>query len=128
MSDALPGETIRDLRFAEASLPILEAMTEYGLWLVGGVVLLVILVFAEGRRQARRYGPPSAHPNLLGVGMLEVQRHLQADRHVEVLQRQNKSDQEEVDQQDVGAGPLGSSESAGTSPASRGRSISKAKV
>jgi hypothetical protein len=79
-------------------------MTEHGLWLVGGVVFLVIVVFAEGRRQARRYGPPSARPNLLGVGMLEVQRHLQADRHVEVLQKQNRSEQEEVDQQDVGAG------------------------
>ncbi len=79
-------------------------MTDAGWWLIGGVALLVVLVFAEGRRQARRYGPPSARPNLLGVGMLEVQRHLQADRHVEVLQRQNKADEAEVDQQDIGAG------------------------
>ena len=79
-------------------------MTAEGWWLIGGAALLVILVFAEGRRQARRYGPPSARPNLLGAGMLEVQRHLQADRHVEVLQKQNRADQEEVDQQDIGAG------------------------
>jgi uncharacterized membrane protein YhiD involved in acid resistance len=79
-------------------------MTAEGWWLIGGVATLVILVFAEGRRQTRRYGPPSARPNLLGVGMLEVQRHLQADRHVEVLQKLNKSEQEEVEQQDAGAG------------------------
>ena len=66
--------------------------------------MLVILVFAEGRRQTRRYGPPSARPNLLGAGMLEVQRHLQADRHVEVLQKQNKAEQEEVEEQNVGTG------------------------
>lgn len=79
-------------------------MTTDGWWLVGGAALLVMLVFAEGRRQARRYGPPSARPNLLGAGMLDVQRHLQADRHVEELQKQNRADPGEVDQQDVGAG------------------------
>jgi hypothetical protein len=36
--------------------------------------------------------------------MLEVQRHLQADRHVEVLQKLNKAEQEAVEEQDVGAG------------------------
>jgi hypothetical protein len=81
-------------------------VTAEGWWLIGGITLLVTLVFAEGRRQARRYGPPSARPNLLGVGMLEVQRHLQADRHVEVLQRQSKADQQEVDQQESGEGKL----------------------
>jgi hypothetical protein len=80
-------------------------MTAEGWWLAGGVAALVIFVLAEGRRQARRYGPPSARPNLLGVGMLEVQRHLQADRHVEVLQKQSKAEQEEVEEQDAGAGP-----------------------
>jgi hypothetical protein len=74
-------------------------------WLIGGAALFVILVFAEGRRQSRRYGVPSGRPNLLGVGMLEVQRHLQADRHVEVLQRRNKADAEEAGRQDIGAGP-----------------------
>ena len=79
-------------------------MTAEGWWLVGGAAALVIFVLAEGRRQARRYGPPSARPNLLGAGMLEVQRHLQADRHVEVLQKLNKAEQEAVEEQDVGAG------------------------
>ena len=79
-------------------------MTAEGWWLIGGVAALVIFVFAEGRRQARRYGPPSARPNLLGVGMLEVQRHLQADRHVEELQKLNKAEQDAVEEQGVGAG------------------------
>ncbi len=79
-------------------------MTAEGWWLIGGVALLVFFVFAEGRRQARRYGRPSARPSLLGVGILEVQRHLQADRHVEVLQKQYRADEEEVDRQDAGAG------------------------
>ena len=70
---------------------------------IGGVATLVILVFAERRRQARRYGPTSGRPILLGVGMLEVQHLLQADRHVEVLQKKNKAEQEEVEQ-DVSAG------------------------
>jgi hypothetical protein len=83
---------------------ILSGMTAEGWWLIGGAAALVIFVFAEGRCQARRYGPPSARPNLLGVGMLEVQRHLQADRHVEVLQKQNKAEQEAVEEQGVGAG------------------------
>lgn len=73
--------------------------------------MLVMFVFAEGRRQARRYGPPSAHPNLLGVGMLEVQRHLQADRHVEVLQKLNKAEQEAVEEQGIGAAPSTGDES-----------------
>jgi len=79
-------------------------MTAEGWWLVGGAAAVAIFVLAEGRRQARRYGPPSARPNLLGVGMLDVQRHLQADRHVEVLQKLNKAEQEAVEDQGVGAG------------------------
>jgi hypothetical protein len=79
-------------------------MTAEGWWFLGGIAAVVIFVLAEGRRQARRYGRPSSRPNLLGVGMLDVQRHLQADRHVGVLQRQNKSEQEEVEQQGMGAG------------------------
>ena len=45
-------------------------MTGFGLALVVGVPLLVLLVVLEGRRQARIYGPPSARPNLAGAGLL----------------------------------------------------------
>jgi hypothetical protein len=83
---------------------MMTRMTAEGWWLMGGVAGLVIFVFLEGRRQARRYGPPSARPNLLGVGMLEVQRQLQADRHVEVLQKQNKAELAAAEDQGVGTG------------------------
>ena len=83
---------------------ILSDVTVEGWWFLGGVATLVIFVLVEGRRQTRRHGPPSRRPNLLGVGMLDVQRHLQADRHVEMLQKLNKTEQEEVEQQDIGAG------------------------
>jgi len=80
-------------------------MSAEGWWLIGGIAAVVVFVFAESRRQIRRYGPPSARPNLLGVGMLEVQRHLQADRHVEVLQKQSKAEQEAVEEDGAGAPP-----------------------
>ena len=92
----------------EDARPILNSVTVAGWWLLGGVAVLVIGVLLEGRRQARRYGAPSNRPNLLGAGMLEVQRHLQADRHVEVLERQNKGEETEVEGQRTGTGAPGS--------------------
>ena len=83
-------------------------MTTFGYWMLGGVALLVVFILLEGKRQARKYGPPSARPNLAGVGLLEVQRHLQADRHVGVLQQQVKDEvaqQEEDSQGDPEKGP-----------------------
>ena len=76
-------------------------MTTFGYWMLGGVALLVAFILLEGKRQARKYGPPSARPNLAGVGLLEVQRHLQADRHVGVLVEQVKDEvaQTETDAQ-----------------------------
>ena len=67
-------------------------MTETALY--AGLVLaaVVILVVLEGKRQERIYGKPSARPNLLGVGLLEVQRHLQADRKVEEIRKLNDED------------------------------------
>ena len=83
-------------------------MTAFGWWMLGGVALLVVFILLEGKRQARKYGPPSARPNLAGVGLLEVQRHLQADRHVGVLQQQVRDEvaqQEEDSRGDPGKGP-----------------------
>lgn len=57
-----------------------------------GVLVLVGLVILEGRRQARLYGRPSGRPNLLGVGLLELQRQLQPDRQVELLLEQAKGE------------------------------------
>mgnify|MGYP001036821572 FL=1 len=63
-------------------------MTGLGLALVVGVPLLVLLVVLEGKRQGRIYGKPSARPNLAGAGLLELQKHLQADRRVDTLVEQ----------------------------------------
>lgn len=75
------------------------------MWLlvVAGVVVLVVV--AESIRQTRKYGRASGRPNLAGVGLLELQGHLQPDRRVEVMEAQLK-DQEvaESEQDAAGAG------------------------
>jgi len=68
------------------------------------IAIVVGLVVLEGRRQARRYGPPSGRPNLLGVGLLELQRHLQPDRRVEVLVEQQKGETAAVCEDEHGEG------------------------
>lgn len=77
----------------------------YGIVLVIAVVALVAFVLLEGRRQAKIYGKPSGRPNLLGVGMLEVQKHLQADRKTETLMEQQKEETTEVESDSPGAPP-----------------------
>ena len=79
-------------------------MTALGLALLVGVPLLVLAVVLEGKRQARIYGRPSARPNLAGVGMLELQRHLQADRRVETLVTQVKDEAGETREDGSGEG------------------------
>lgn len=80
-------------------------MTALGLALLVGVPLLVLAVVLERKRQSRIYGKPSARPNLAGVGMLELQRHLQADRRVEALVTQVKEEAGETREDGSGEGP-----------------------
>jgi hypothetical protein len=80
-------------------------VTTLGLALVVGVPLLVLLVVLEGKRQARIYGKPSARPNLAGAGLLELQKHLQADRRVETLVEQVKDEAGETREDGSGEGP-----------------------
>lgn len=80
-------------------------MTPFGIALVVGVPLLVLVVLLEGKRQARIYGRPSARPNLAGVGMLELQKHLQADRRVDTLVEQVKDEAGETREDESGEGP-----------------------
>lgn len=56
-------------------------------WIVlGGVVLLILLVILEGNRQERRYGRGSGKgASMMHAGMLELQRHLEPERKVEIL-------------------------------------------
>ena len=76
------------------------------MWLliVAGVVVLVVV--AESIRQTRKYGRASGRPNLAGVGMLELQRNLQPDRRVEVMETQLRNQDVAGSEQDpAGAGP-----------------------
>lgn len=80
-------------------------MTTLGIALVVGAALLVLLVVLEGKRQERIYGKPSARPNLAGAGLLELQKHLQADRRVETLVEQVKDEAGEIREDGSGEGP-----------------------
>jgi hypothetical protein len=70
-----------------------------------GAALLILLVILEGKRQERKYGRASARPNLMGVGMLELQRHLQADRKVETLLEEAKDAEDEREAEVAGDPP-----------------------
>jgi hypothetical protein len=57
-----------------------------GWLLLVGLALLVAGIVLESRRQQRKYGPSSGRGgDLMGAGMLEMQRLLQPDRKVEIL-------------------------------------------
>ncbi len=55
-------------------------------WLLLGIVLLVLLVVLEGKRQERKYGRSGGRGgSLMRTGLLEFQRHLEPERKVEIL-------------------------------------------
>jgi hypothetical protein len=57
---------------------------------LGAVLLLVALILLEGKRQERRYGRGSGRgASLARTGMLDLQRHLQPDRKVEILSKKS---------------------------------------
>ena len=61
-------------------------------WLVAGLLLLVLLVVLEGRRQSRKMGldprkPRRTGSDMLGAGMLQMQEMLQPDRNVETVRK-----------------------------------------
>jgi hypothetical protein len=68
---------------------------EMGMIVLGAVVLLILLVFLEGKRQERKYGRGSGKAaSLAQAGLLELQRHLEPERKVEIL-RQERSETED---------------------------------
>jgi hypothetical protein len=73
-----------------------------GLFLLGFAVLVVLVVLLEARRQARIYGKPSGRPNLAGAGMLELQKHLQADRRVDTLVELQRDESAQTEQDEAG--------------------------
>lgn len=60
-------------------------MNAEGIVLVAALVLVPLLVILEGKRQERKYGKPSGRGGMARAGLLELQRHLQPDRKVEVM-------------------------------------------
>lgn len=73
-----------------------------GMIILAAAILLVGLVILEGKRQEKKYGRPSGRPNLMGVGMLDLQKHLQADRKTDTLQQQQKDEIAEVETDESG--------------------------
>jgi hypothetical protein len=73
-----------------------------GLFLLGVAAVVVVLVLLEGRRQSRLHGRPSGRPNLAGAGMLELQKHLQADRRVDKLVEMQRDESAETEQDEAG--------------------------
>ncbi|MFN7986042.1 MAG: hypothetical protein U0529_01115 [Thermoanaerobaculia bacterium] len=88
-------------------------MTAFGVVLLVGIPLLVLL---EGKRQERIYGKASARPNLAGVGLLELQKHLQADRRVETLVERVKDEAGETREDGSGEGPEAGGKEKGARP------------
>ena len=72
-----------------------------GLWLLAGAALLVLLIVLEGKRQERKYGPASGR-SAVGAGLLELQRILEPERKVEIIQEQR----EQVDEDEAGDPPV----------------------
>ena len=65
-------------------------------FVVAIVLAVIILVPLEGlrqRRSMRRRGAQGTGARMLGAGLLELQHLLQADRHVELLDRQQKREE-----------------------------------
>lgn len=73
--------------------------------LLGVAALVVVAVLLEGWRQRRVYGRPSGRPNLAGAGMLELQKHLQADRRVEKLVEMKRDESAETERDEAGGAP-----------------------
>lgn len=75
------------------------------MWLLVLAGVVVLVVVAESIRQTKKYGRASGRPNLAGVGMLELQRHLEPDRRVEVMETQLKNQEAAESEHDpAGAG------------------------
>lgn len=53
-------------------------------WLLVAVAALVVFVMLEGKRQERKYGRPG-RGTMLRAGLMDLQRHLEPERKVEVL-------------------------------------------
>jgi hypothetical protein len=53
-------------------------------WLLVGLVVAVVLIVLEGKRQERIYGK-SQRRGLMRTGLLELQKQLEPERKIEIL-------------------------------------------
>ena len=89
------------------------------MWLLVVIAVVVLVVIAESIRQTKKYGRASGRPNLAGVGMLELQRHLQPDRRVEVMETQLKNQDVSDSEQDPGGADRGRERNGKKEPPAR---------
>ena len=68
-------------------------------WLLAGIVVVVVLVVLEGKRQERLYGK-SRRRGLMRTGLLELQKQLEPERTIEIL-----LDERDDDESDEAAAP-----------------------
>ncbi len=54
------------------------------IWLLLGIVVLVVWIVLEGKRQERIYGK-SQRRGLMRTGLLELQKQLEPERKIEIL-------------------------------------------
>jgi len=75
-------------------------------WIFLGILVLVVLILLEGKRQERKYGR-SGRGSLVGTGLLELQRHLEPERKVEIVleKRERTVESESGDPPDKHAEP-----------------------
>ena len=68
-------------------------------WLLAGIVVVVVLVVLDGKRQERLYGK-SRRRGLMRTGLLELQKQLEPERKIEIL-----LDERDDDESDEAAAP-----------------------
>lgn len=66
------------------------------MWILILSAALIIFIVLEGKRQEKKYGPCDGKGDLMRTGLLELQRHLQADRKVEILTEEEKKIPQQV--------------------------------
>ena len=71
------------------------------MWILILAPVLIALILLEAKRQEKKYGPVSGKGDLMRTGLLELQRHLQADRKVEILMEEEKKIPKQVSDTDV---------------------------
>ena len=73
-------------------------------WIGLATVVIVALILLEGQRQARnlraRGEKVSERPGMLGAGALELQRMLEPERKVEILQKEARGEEVGETEQD----------------------------